>query len=125
ESGLTFDADWLKRKRVVEPADQAIGTGADADCRAARNTNISPVQCARPHARGGRKDGPGQCYVVCEPDLRTEASNVTLIILGRSTARGREHAVERARRKDNISCRPRASTAQHAHLNVRMRWHCR
>src|SRR5262245_22258305 len=73
ESDLTFEADRLKGKRIVEPPDQAVGAGADADCHAAGNANISTGQCAGSHTRGGRKDGPGQCYVVGEPDLRTEA----------------------------------------------------
>src|SRR5262245_1621938 len=125
EPGLAFDAKRLKSERVVEPADETVSRDADTYRRPSGSADISAGQRTRAHPRSGREDGPAQGYIIGETDLRSEALNITLIVLGRSAARGHEHAVEYARRKHDIACRSRASAVQHARLDVRLSGHRR
>src|SRR5262249_58245584 len=123
EPGLAFDANRLKGERVVDPADEAVSRDADTYRRPSGSADISAGLRTRAHPRSGREDGPAHGYIIGETDLRSEALNITLIVLGRSAARRHEHAVEYTRRKDDIACRSRASPVQHARLDVRLSGH--
>ena len=123
EPGLAFDADWLKGERVVEPADQAVSSGSDADRSSARSADISAGERPRADVRGGRENGPGHARVAGKSDLRAEALDGALIVLGWGAARWGEDAIIRSRRINDLARCARASAAQHTDLDGGVRRH--
>src|SRR5215475_8340280 len=121
ESRLALDADRLQGERIVEPADEAVRAGADADRGSRRSADKSAGERALPDPRRRREHRPGQTDFVGEADLRPEARNIRLVKLRRRAARRRKDTVENARREYNVASRPRASAAQHAYLDIGLR----
>src|SRR6185437_8101961 len=123
ESGLAFDADRLKGKRVLEATDQAVGGGSDTHGGSAGSPHISAGQRTRADVLGSRKDGPAHDRFVRKSDLSAKALDGALIVLGRGAARWGEDAVIRSRRVNDVGCCAGALAAEHPYLDGGVRWH--
>ena len=106
ESSLTLNAHRLQCERIVQSADKAVGSDADADRRAAGNADITAGQRARPKARSRREHDPTQGNIIGEAELRSEAADRATIVLQRRTRGWSEDTIEHACRYDNKACRP-------------------
>lgn len=120
EAGLTLQTQWLQGERIVEPADQAVGTPADAHDRTGRGADITAGQRGWPDTRGQREDRPTENGFIAKSGLSSEALHAGLIVLRRANRR-REDAIECARRKDDETGVSRAMAAQLASLDIRVR----
>src|SRR5262245_54852682 len=118
KSSQTLNAHRLQGERIVQSADKAVGSDADADRCPAGNADITAGQRARPKARSRREHDPTQGNIIGEADLRSKAADCATIVLQRRTRSWSEDTIEYACRYDNKACRPRASAIQTARLDI-------
>ena len=83
EAGLALNAHRLESERVIESADKAVGSDANADRPPAGNADVTAGQCARANARSRREHDPTQGNIIGEADLRSEAADGAPIVLQR------------------------------------------
>lgn len=118
DPGPAFDADRLKGEGVAESADKAVGRSTDTERRSTGSADISASERTWSYPRRGREDGPSQGQIIGDANLCSEPLHGALVVLCRSAARGREDAIERARRKDDIACGARASAVQQTCFDI-------